>query len=78
MIACCNDGTRPVIFKIERQDYKVVKIEGMGCGACAGKIREALEAVDGVECVEVRPDKGWAEVFVKRTRCLGTRIWKKR
>lgn len=28
MIACCNDGTRPVIFKIERQDYKVVKLEG--------------------------------------------------
>lgn len=21
MIACCNDGTRPVIFKIERIDY---------------------------------------------------------
>lgn len=20
MIACCNDGTRPVIFKIERMD----------------------------------------------------------
>ena len=27
MIACCNDGTRPVIFKIERLDYLVVKIE---------------------------------------------------
>ena len=24
MIACCNDGTRPVIFKIERIDYKAV------------------------------------------------------
>ncbi len=24
MIACCNDGTRPVIFKIERVDYKVL------------------------------------------------------
>ena len=21
MIACCSDGTRPVIFKIERSDY---------------------------------------------------------
>lgn len=21
MITCCNDGTRPVIFKIEREDY---------------------------------------------------------
>ena len=26
MIACCNDGTRPVIFKIERIDYKVLYI----------------------------------------------------
>lgn len=24
MIACCSDGTRPVIFKIERMDYKAV------------------------------------------------------
>ena len=27
MIACCNDGTRPVIFKIERIDYKAVHFE---------------------------------------------------
>ncbi len=26
MIACCNDGTRPVIFKIERIDYKAIYI----------------------------------------------------
>ena len=66
MIACCNDGTRPVIFKIERQDYKVVKITGLGCEECAAKIRGALEAVKGVFRVEVRLDKGWAEVFCNR------------
>lgn len=38
MIACCNDGTRPVIFKIQRLDYKVVRIEGMGCENCAAKV----------------------------------------
>lgn len=27
MIACCSDGTRPVIFKIERMDYKAVYLE---------------------------------------------------
>ena len=27
MIACRNDGTRPVIFKIERIDYKVLYIK---------------------------------------------------
>jgi len=27
MIACCNDGTRPVIFKIERIDIHETKEE---------------------------------------------------
>ena len=63
MIACCNDGTRPVIFKIQRLDYLVVKIEGMACEKCAARVREALEQVPGVERVDVRLDKGWAEVF---------------
>ena len=66
MIACCQDGTRPVIFKIERQDYKVVKIEGMGCAGCARAVENALIQVEGVERVEVRLDKGWAEVFVEK------------
>lgn len=64
MIACCQDGTRPVIFKIERMDYKVVRIEGMGCERCAAKVKAALETVGGVQSVEVRLDKKWAEVFV--------------
>ncbi len=66
MIACCNDGTRPVIFKIERMDYNVVKIEGMKRLGCARKISQALEAVPGVEAVEVKLQKKWAEVFVDR------------
>ena len=62
MIACCNDGTRPVVFKIERQDYKAVRIPGLEGHADA--VRDALGAVPGVERTEVRPEKGWAEVFV--------------
>lgn len=27
MIACCNDGTRPVVFKIERLDYYAIHLE---------------------------------------------------
>lgn len=69
MIACCNDGTRPVIFKIERQDYLVVKIEGMNCEKCAAKVKAALEALNGAERVDVRLDKGWAEIFVKQGEC---------
>ncbi len=66
MIACCNDGTRPVIFKIQRLDYKVVKIEGIECETCAGKIQEVLEKVPGVEKVEVKTEKNWAEVFIEK------------
>lgn len=69
MIACCNDGTRPVIFKIERQDYLVVKIDGMKCEKCTAKIKAALEILGGVERVDVRLDKGWAEIFVKHGEC---------
>lgn len=29
MITCCQDGTRPVIFKIERMDYKAVYPEDL-------------------------------------------------
>lgn len=61
MIACCNDGTRPVVFRIERQDYQVVKLEGLDGHAEAVKC--ALEALKGVESVQVRPAQGWAEVF---------------
>lgn len=66
MIACCNDGTRPVIFKIERLDYVVVKVKGMACENSAAQIREALEDVSGVDYVETRMDKQWAEVFVQK------------
>lgn len=66
MIACCNDGTRPVIFKIERLDYLVVKIEGMACGKCAEKVQAALAQVPGVKSVTVRLDRNWAEVFADK------------
>lgn len=49
MIAYCNDGTRPVIFKIERIDYKVLYVEGD-----AQKISEALKKIPGVSGVNVR------------------------
>ncbi|MCI8890834.1 MAG: TIGR04076 family protein [Eubacterium sp.] len=64
MIACCNDGTRPVIFKIQRMDYKVVKIQGMTGEYCVSQLKRALRTVHGVEHVDVRLDKNWAEVFV--------------
>lgn len=66
MIACCNDGTRPVIFKIQRLDYKVVKIDGMVSEHCAAQLQKSLGEISGVENVEVKLDKNWAEVFLQK------------
>ena len=66
MIACCSDGTRPVIFKIERLDYLSVRIVGMCCDRCAEQVREALGKVPGVETAQVRRDRMCAEVFCRR------------
>ena len=66
MIACCNDGTRPVIFKIERLDYKVVRLEQPEAGADSSRLKEALEDVPGVVYAQIRAGKSWAEVFVEK------------
>lgn len=61
MIACCSDGTRPVIFKIERLDYKILRTEG---NLCRKKFTDALTSIDGVKSVEFTEDR--AEVFLDR------------
>jgi len=62
MIACCSDGTRPVIFKIERMDYKALYISGSGCGSRA--VQSALAAVDGVTNVICRED--FIEIYLDK------------
>ena len=62
MIACCNDGTRPVIFKIERLDYKVVKFSGADGAAAEEKAR----ALAGALGAQWRAEKGWLEVSTDR------------
>ena len=42
MIACCNDGTRPVIFKIQRLDYKVVKVNAEVCNAYEEQMKNEI------------------------------------
>lgn len=69
MITCCSDGTRPVIFKIERQDYFAVWFEGIGSDADREQIRQLLCAVEGVTSVAFRnaPDGAgeFAEVYTE-------------
>lgn len=62
MIACCSDGTRPVIFKIERMDYKVLYIQGVSCKNCQGKIKAALLSIDKVTDVVFQDE--FTEVYL--------------
>lgn len=62
MICCCSDGTRPVIFKVERLDYMAVYISGIGCDKCRQKIEAALASIAGVTKVCFRDD--FTEVYV--------------
>ena len=64
MIACCNDGTRPVIFQIQRLDYQVVKLQHVDWDTQSAPLQAALEALPGVDHVIVRPDQGFLEVFL--------------
>ena len=63
MITCCSDGTRPVIFKLERMDYKVLYIGGIACEACRDRIHQALKALDGVKDVVFR--EAFTEVYLE-------------
>ena len=63
MIACCNDGTRPVIFKIERIDYKAVHFEEELTSYEKAQIITKLVAVDNVIDITENKD-GFLEVIV--------------
>ena len=64
MITCCSDGTRPVIFKLQRLDYKVLYIDGIGCDRCREKISAAPAVLPGVTEVRFRPE--FTEVYLDR------------
>lgn len=64
MITCCSDGTRPVIFKIQRLDYKVLYIEGIGCDKYRSKIKTALTTVEHVTDVVFKEE--FTEVFLEQ------------
>lgn len=63
MIACCSDGTRPVIFKIERMDYKAVYIDSIDDVDCQIRIKSALRQINDVREIIFR--KNYAEVYLQ-------------
>lgn len=62
MIACCSDGTRPVIFKIERLDYKALYINKIEGEKCKNEIKGILEQLDEVSEVAFRED--YIEIYL--------------
>lgn len=62
MIACCSDGTRPVIFKIERLDYKALFIEGIDQEATRNEVEKILKQINGVK--EVVFKEQYVEVYI--------------
>lgn len=50
----------------EQTEGVVLKIDGMTCGMCSGKVKVALDKVSGVKECEVSHEKGTAEVKVTK------------
>ena len=59
MIACCNDGTRPVIFKIERLDYFAIYLDE---NPIEIDVKDSLKNVEGI--LSVNSYKDFFEVVI--------------
>lgn len=57
MVTCCNDGTRPVIFKIERIDILVLKVSGIENDSDRARVREALATLKGIAEVRIKAEQ---------------------
>lgn len=44
---------------------KTMKVEGMHCGGCSGRLKRTLEALPEVEAVEASHETGIVEVTLK-------------
>ncbi len=49
-----------------------LNVEGMSCGGCSGKVKKALEAVDGVESVDVVLETGVVTVNYQESLSANT------
>ncbi len=48
--------------KKEKEMEKIIKIDGMMCGHCSGRVKKVLEALDGVVSAEVSHETGIAKI----------------
>ena len=54
---------------------KTLKIQGMMCMHCSGRVQKALEAIDGVESAQVSHESGTA--VVKMNKAVADDVLKK-
>lgn len=55
-------NTKPVIIKEEKSMKKTMKIDGMMCPHCEARVKNALEALPGVDEAKVSHESGTAEL----------------
>lgn len=60
-----NTNTKIKNRKVKKIMKKTMKIEGMMCGHCSGRVKKCLEELDGVESAVVSHETGTAEVTLK-------------
>ena len=53
---------------------RTIRIEGMMCGHCSGRVKKALEAVAGVETAEVSHETGMAAVTLNGHEALAKAV----
>ena len=63
MIACCSDGTRPVIVKLERLDYCAAYLEGSRSREDDLRIAAALKEIPAVQEIIFR--ERYAEIYLE-------------
>lgn len=63
MIACCSDGTRPVIVKLERLDYCAAYLEGNRSREDDLRIAAALQEIPAVQEIIFR--ERYVEIYLK-------------
>ena len=63
MIACCSDGTRPVIVKLERLDYCAAYLEGNRSREDDLRIADALKEIPAVQEIIFR--EHYAEIYLE-------------
>ena len=61
-----NKNDKKVKVKEKKKMKKELKIEGMMCGHCSGRVKQCLEAIDGVAEADVSHEKGTAVVTLDK------------